>query len=153
MNDILFSFLVVVGFFTIIIVLYRWNSGIYPASKLIITPPPITHSGLEPKQAKFMFFHTTWCPHCKTADSPWKSFQQQVKNKPVTYGDYNIIFEDIKHITKNTNGIFACERNVKDLLKKINYIMKNYDIIKKKMLKNKLPTKNFFIRQLYNILS
>ena len=64
-----------------------------------------------------------------------------------------IIFEDIKHITKNTNGIFACERNAKDLLKKINYIMKNYDIIKKKMLKKKLPTKNFFIRQLYNILS
>jgi hypothetical protein len=95
MNDILFSFLVVLGFFVIIIGLYRWNSGIYPASKLIITPPPITHSGLEHKQAKFMFFHTTWCHHCKNAETPWKSFQQQLKNKPVTYGDYTVIFEDI----------------------------------------------------------
>ena len=63
-----------------------------------------------------------------------------------------IIFEDIKHIIKNTNGIFVCKRNVKDFLKKINYVMKNYKLIQKKMLKNKLPKKNIFIGQLYNIL-
>jgi glycosyltransferase involved in cell wall biosynthesis len=64
-----------------------------------------------------------------------------------------IIFEDIKHITKNTNGIFVCKRNVKDFLKKLKYVMKNYKYVQKKMLKNNLPKKNFFIRQLYNILS
>jgi glycosyltransferase involved in cell wall biosynthesis len=63
-----------------------------------------------------------------------------------------IIFEDIRHIIKNTNGIFVCKRNVKDFLEKVNYIMKNYKSIQKKMLKNKLPKKIFFIRQLYNIL-
>jgi glycosyltransferase involved in cell wall biosynthesis len=63
-----------------------------------------------------------------------------------------IIFEDIKHIIKNINGIFVCRRNVKDFLKKINYVMKNYKLIQKKMLKNKLPKKNIFIGQLYNIL-
>jgi glycosyltransferase involved in cell wall biosynthesis len=63
-----------------------------------------------------------------------------------------LIFEDIKHIIKNTNGIFVCRRNVKDILEKINYIMKKYKLIQKKMLKNKLPKKNIFIRQLYNIL-
>jgi glycosyltransferase involved in cell wall biosynthesis len=63
-----------------------------------------------------------------------------------------IIFEDISHITKNTNGIFVCKRNAKNFLELINYIMKNYKLIQKKMLKNKLPTKKFFIHQLYKIL-
>lgn len=64
-----------------------------------------------------------------------------------------LIFDDIKHIINKTNGIFVSKRNAKDLLEKINYIIKNYKSIQKQILKNKLPKKNFFIRQLYNILS
>ena len=67
MNDILLSFLVVLICVTGFVLVYKWHSGIYPGSKLIITDPPIEHNGLEPSQAKFMFFYTTWCPHCKHA--------------------------------------------------------------------------------------
>ena len=95
MNDILFSFIVVFCFVTLLIFIYKSATGTYPASKLIITPPPIQQSGLDPQQAKFMFFFTTWCPHCKHADAPWKSFRQQLKNNKTTYGGYEIIFEDI----------------------------------------------------------
>ena len=95
MNDILFSFVVVFCFVSLLVFIYKSATGTYPASKLIITPPPIHQSGLEPQQAKFMFFFTTWCPHCKHADAPWKSFRQQLKNNKTTYGGYEIIFEDI----------------------------------------------------------
>jgi thiol-disulfide isomerase/thioredoxin len=95
MSEILFSLFVVISFISVVVFIYKWRTGIYPASKLIVTPPPITVSGLEPQQAKFMFFFTSWCPHCKTADIPWKSFQQQLKNTPSTYGGYTILFEDI----------------------------------------------------------
>jgi hypothetical protein len=95
MNDILFSLVVVLCFFSVVVFIYKFTTGTYPASKLIITPPPIQHSGLDPQQAKFMFFFTTWCPHCKHADAPWKTFQQQLKNRPATYGGYDILFEDI----------------------------------------------------------
>jgi len=64
-----------------------------------------------------------------------------------------LIFDDIKHIINKTNGIFVSKRNTKDFLEKVNYIIKNYKFIQKQILKNKLPKKNFFIRQLYNILS
>lgn len=63
-----------------------------------------------------------------------------------------LIFEDIKHIVKNLNGIFVCKRSVKDFFEKSKYIMKNYKLIQKKMLKNKLPKKISFIHQLHNIL-
>ena len=64
----------------------------------------------------------------------------------------NFLLGRLTYKRKNTNGIFVCKRNVKDFLKKINYVMKNYKLIQKKMLKNKLPKKNIFIGQLYNIL-
>jgi len=63
-----------------------------------------------------------------------------------------LIFEDIKHIIKNTKGIYVCKRNLKDFLEKVDYIMKNYEFIQKEILKNSFPKRSIFIRQLYNIL-
>ena len=95
MSEILLSLLVVLCFVTAVVFIYKWSTGIYPASKLIITPPPTTQSGLEPQQANFMFFFTTWCPHCVDAHKPWNSFKQQLKNHPATYGGYTVMLEDI----------------------------------------------------------
>jgi glycosyltransferase involved in cell wall biosynthesis len=64
-----------------------------------------------------------------------------------------LVFDDIKHIVKKTKGIFVCKRTKKDFLKKLNYILKNYRFIQGQILKNKLPKKNIFIRDLRNILS
>ena len=95
MSELLISLLVVLIMTSAFVFVYKWRSGIYPASKVIVTDPPIEHSGLEPTQAKFMFFYTSWCPHCKTAHAPWNSFKQQLKNNKATYGGYKVIFEDI----------------------------------------------------------
>ncbi len=95
MSELLISLIVVLIMTVGFVLVYKWSSGIFPGSKIIVTDPPIEHSGLEPSQAKFMFFYTSWCPHCKTAHGPWNSFKQMVKNENVTYGGFKVIFEDI----------------------------------------------------------
>lgn len=57
--------------------------------------PPISTNGLDPGQAKFMFFYTPWCPHCKTAQPVWASLKETLKNTPSTFGDHTITFEEI----------------------------------------------------------
>ena len=95
MSELLISLLVVLIMSVGFVLIYKWRSGIFPASKIIITDPPIEHNGLEPTQAKFMFFYTSWCPHCKTAHSPWNTFKQQLKNNKATYGGNTVLFEEI----------------------------------------------------------
>ena len=63
-----------------------------------------------------------------------------------------IIFREISHVKLNYKGVFICNRDTKDLEKKIYYIFKNYSKIQKKMKTNILPTKNFFQKKLINIL-
>jgi len=64
-----------------------------------------------------------------------------------------IIFEEIKHIIQNREGIFVSKRNTKSFLETINYVMKNYEKIQERMKKNKLPSKEEFISRMTNILS
>jgi len=94
-SEIFLSLGVVVVMFTITVLVYHWVTGVFPGSKMIVTEPPVPRHGLEPSQAKFMFFHTPWCPWCKKAQEPWATFKQQLKNNPQTYGNYEIIFEEI----------------------------------------------------------
>ena len=64
-----------------------------------------------------------------------------------------IIFEEIKHIIQNREGIFVSKRNAKSFVETINFIIKNYAKIQERMKKNKLPTKQEFISRMSNILS
>lgn len=91
LESIIVSLIVVIG----TILLYYFVFHVPPGAKLIIKPPPITTSNLEPNQAKFMFFYTTWCPHCHKAQTPWSSFKELTKNSHYTYGGKDILFEEI----------------------------------------------------------
>jgi len=64
-----------------------------------------------------------------------------------------IIFPEISHVKRNREGVFVTERNAKSLSKKIEYIMKNYEFIQKKMMENKLPTKTSFLQELTEIIT
>ena len=76
--------------------IYKAATGIMPGAKLVLVPPSTTQpSGMEENTAKFMFFYTTWCPHSRKAEGPWKSFQQIHKNTPRKYGTMNVTFEDV----------------------------------------------------------
>jgi thiol-disulfide isomerase/thioredoxin len=70
--------------------------GIVPgASVMSVTEPPIQANGLDDKQAKFMFFYTTWCPWSKKAQQPWASLKEVHKNTPKTYGGTTVVFEEV----------------------------------------------------------
>ena len=64
-----------------------------------------------------------------------------------------IVFEDIKHVASNYNGVFVCKRNSQELKKIIQYIDKNYEEILEQIKKNKYPTKENFYLQLDKIFS
>ena len=81
-----------------------------------------------------------------TESHPKVVYESLARLRPV------LIFDEIKHIVKDTKGIFVCKRNQNDFLKKVDYVIKNYKSVQKTILKNKLPKKNTFIHDLYNIL-
>lgn len=59
-----------------------------------------------------------------------------------------IIFEEIKHVAINRKGIFVCKRNEKNIRETIDYILKNYKDIQKKITKNNFYTKDNFKKEL-----
>ena len=63
-----------------------------------------------------------------------------------------IIFDDIKYVINNRYGVFSSKRNFKELIKKIYYIKKNNKIINKRIKKNVLPKKIFFLKELEKIV-
>ena len=82
-----------------------------------------------------------------TEGAPKVILESLARKRPV------IIFRNIKHTKLNYEGIFVCDRNVFSLKKKINFIIKNFKIIKNDMNKNILPTKKSFQKELLNILN
>jgi thiol-disulfide isomerase/thioredoxin len=78
---------------TLFIGVYYWVTGTPPGARVIEQEPPVA-SGLDENQANMMFFYATWCPHCKHAQQPWRSFQEMVKNG-YSYGGKTVTFEEI----------------------------------------------------------
>tara|TARA_X000001036_G_C20655944_1_gene796939 strand:+ start:23 stop:1036 length:1014 start_codon:yes stop_codon:yes gene_type:complete len=64
-----------------------------------------------------------------------------------------IIFEEIKHVAENKEGIFIAKRNESSFFEKIDYIMNNYDTIRIKMKKNNLVRNHQFISNLEKAIS
>lgn len=78
------------------IVVYYQVWGVMPgASVLSVTEPPVSNNGLEDKQAKFIFFYTSWCPWSRKAQAPWASLKEVHKNTPKTYGGTTVLFEEV----------------------------------------------------------
>jgi len=63
-----------------------------------------------------------------------------------------IVFEEISHVTRNREGIFISKRDSISLYNSINYIISNYHLIEKKITQNILPTKEKFLKQIFNII-
>ena len=63
-----------------------------------------------------------------------------------------IIFQEIEHVIRDRKGVFVCGRDASSLSDKINYILKNYQIIQDEIKKNSLPTKENFIKEIKKII-
>jgi thiol-disulfide isomerase/thioredoxin len=72
-----------------------WLVRGYPPGVSTYQMPPLMPNGIDPGQAKFMFFYTPWCPYCKTAQPTWASLKETLKNTPSTYGGHTVVFEEI----------------------------------------------------------
>ena len=81
-----------------------------------------------------------------TEGHPMVILESLSRHRPV------IIFKEIEHVVENRKGIFVSNRDYTDLLKKINYIISNYEPIQESMKLNKLPDNESFINQLKEIL-
>ena len=64
-----------------------------------------------------------------------------------------IIFKDIEHVIGDKKGIFVVERNPTSFFEKINHIKENYNDIQQEMKKNKLPTKEEFLKRFSDLIS
>ena len=63
-----------------------------------------------------------------------------------------IIFEEIKHVLNDREGIFICKRNEKNIRETINFILRNYKNIQRKINKNNFYTKENFKNELLNAI-
>lgn len=82
-----------------------------------------------------------------TEGSPKVLIECLARKRPV------IVFEEIKHVKQNYQGVFVCKRDEMQLKKKIQYILSNYKNIQKQMSKNHLPTKKNFHDRLKKIVN
>jgi hypothetical protein len=80
---------------SVLIIGIYWVIRGFPPGVATYQMPPVTPNGIDTGQAKFMFFYTPWCPHCKTAQPVWASLKETLKNTPSTFGGHSIIFEEI----------------------------------------------------------
>jgi thiol-disulfide isomerase/thioredoxin len=59
---------------------YYFVRGILPASRIIVSDPPIPQRNIPENTATFMFFYTQWCPHCENAQPIWASLKTMYDN-------------------------------------------------------------------------
>jgi len=86
---------IVIITFVSFVAIWRLYQGYYPGSKWIVEDPPLGNNGLDSNQARFMFFYTNWCPWSHKARPHWNSFKQSLRNRPMTYGGKEVVFEEI----------------------------------------------------------
>ncbi len=77
-----------------------------------------------------------------TEGHPMVLLEALARERPV------IIFKDIKHIVEDKKGIFIAERTPESFYQSLKFIKDNYQKICLEIKKNKLPTKEQFIKEL-----
>ena len=63
-----------------------------------------------------------------------------------------IIFNDIKYVIQDRYGVFSVKRSHLELIKIINYLKNNNQLIHNLLKKNILPQRKDFLKNLYEII-
>jgi glycosyltransferase involved in cell wall biosynthesis len=95
----------------------------------------------EQNLIKFYDDHNIFILPSYTEAHPMALLESLSRLRPV------IIFKEIEHVIGDKKGIFVTERNSDSLFQTISHIKKNYNNIQKEMKKNKLPTKEEFLKE------
>mgnify|MGYP001223243970 CR=1 FL=1 len=91
--------------------------------------------------------HTIFVLPSFTEGHPQVLLESLSRQKPV------IVFDEIKHVAENYNGIFITKRNPHEFKKTIEHIDANYEKILNEIKENKYPSKENFFEQLFKILN
>ncbi|MDB9706031.1 glycosyltransferase family 4 protein [Pelagibacteraceae bacterium] len=100
----------------------------------------------EKSLIKFYDQHNIFVLPSYTEGHPMVLLEALARMRPV------IIFEEIEHVIGSKKGIFVTRRESLSFFKTVNYIKKNYEAIYAEMKKNKLPTKNEFLKELEQLV-
>ena len=102
----------------------------------------------DPKNLiKYYDDHNIFVLPSYTEGHPMALLEALARQRPV------IIFKEIEHVIGNKKGIFVAERNSDSFFKIIKHIKENYSGIQQEMKKNKLPTKNEFLKRFSELIS
>ncbi len=96
---------------------------------------------------KFYDNHNIFVLPSYTEGHPMALLEALSRFKPV------IIFKEIEHVIEGKKGIFVAERNSRNFLEKVSYIMNNYEAIQRDMKENTLPTKSDFLKEISKLVS
>ena len=106
----------------------------------------ISFSNYNDSIIKFYDSHNIFILPSFTEGHPQVLDEALARHRPV------IIFQEIEHVIRDRKGVFVCDRDASSLSDKINYILKNYQIIQDEIKKNSLPTKENFIKEIKKII-
>ena len=82
-----------------------------------------------------------------TEGQPYVVDESLARRRPV------LIFEDIKHIIKDRNGIFVSKRNIESFTEVTKHIMQNYYKIQKDIEKNNFPLRRDMFKQISSVIN
>ena len=119
------------------------------STNLIVQDNVYTHE-VENNQKNLIKYyddHNIFVLPSYTEGHPMVLLEALARQRPV------IIFKEIEHVIGNKKGIFVAERNSDSFFKIIKHIKENYSGIQQEMKKNKLPTKNEFLKRFSELIS
>ena len=119
------------------------------STNLIVQDNVYTHEveNDEKNLIKYYDDHNIFVLPSYTEGHPMVLLEALVRQRPV------IIFKEIQHVIGDKKGIFVAERNSDSFFKIIKHIKENYNDIQQAMKKNKLPTKDEFLKRLSELIS
>ncbi|MDB9760762.1 glycosyltransferase [Pelagibacteraceae bacterium] len=119
------------------------------SANLIVQDNVYTHEVEKDQKNLIKYYddHNIFVLPSYTEGHPMALLEALARQRPV------IIFKEIQHVIGDKKGIFVAERNSNSFFKTIKHIQENYNGIQQEMKKNKLPTKDEFLKRFSELIS
>ena len=119
------------------------------STNLIVQDNVYTHEVENDQKNLIKYYddHSIFVLPSYTEGHPMVLLEALARQRPV------IIFKEIEHVIGDKKGIFLAERNSDSFFKTIKHIKENYSGIQQEIKKNKLPTKDEFLKRFSELIS
>ena len=119
------------------------------STNLIVQDNVYTHEVENDQKNLIKYYddHNIFVLPSYTEGHPMALLEALARQRPV------IIFKEIEHVIGDKKGIFVAERNSDSFFETIKHIKENYSGIQQEIKKNKLPTKDEFLKRFSELIS